>query len=145
MLSGASSTARAFVIATIPPLDAEYTGENDNSIILSLFISDKHYLFTGDIELVRELDFIEEVDIDIDYLKVPHHGSITSSSLELIEHITPEEVFITVSRINTHKHPSEEVINRYEQLGITVYRTDLDGTIIVRYLFGKEYKKVHRP
>ncbi len=129
----------------IYPTEKEYNNENDRSIILSLFISDKHYLFTGDIELRREQAFIKDVDIDVDYLKVPHHGSITSSSIEFINDITPEEVFITVSRKNKHNHPSDIVVSRYKQLGINVYRTDLDGTIIVRYLFGKEYKKVHRP
>ena len=122
-----------------------YYNENNRSIILSLFISDKHYLFTGDIELKRENSFIKDYEIDVDYLKVPHHGSITSSSLGFIDDITPEEVFIIVSRKNRHNHPSDIVVSRYEQLGIKVYRTDLDGTVIVRYIFGKEYKKVHRP
>ncbi len=121
----------------------EYSSENDNSIILSLFLNNRHYLFTGDIELKREKDFIKEVAIDVDYLKVPHHGSITSSSYEFVQHVTPEEVFIIVSRKNQHKHPSDIVVSRYENLGIKVYRTDLNGTIIVKYLFGKEYKKVN--
>ena len=129
----------------IYPNQLEYNNENDRSIILSLFISNKHYLFTGDIELGREKDFVKDFDIDVDYLKVPHHGSITSSSIAFIEDISPEEVFITVSRKNRHNHPSETVVTRYEELGIRVYRTDLDGSIIVRYIFGKEYKKVHRP
>ncbi len=122
-----------------------YYNENNRSIILSLFISNKHYLFTGDIELKRENSFIKDYEIDVDYLKVPHHGSITSSSLGFIDDITPEEAFIIVSRKNRHNHPSDIVVSRYEQLGIKVYRTDLDGTVIVRYIFGKEYKKVHRP
>ena len=125
--------------------DIEYLNENNNSIILSLFISGKHYLFTGDIEEKRESNFVESIDIDVDYLKVPHHGSITSSTREFIEDIAPEEVFIIVSRTNKHKHPSDIVVTRYEEMGIKVNRTDLDGTIIVSYLFGKEYKKVHIP
>ena len=123
----------------------EYSNENDNSIMLSLFISDKHYLFTGDIEIARETSFVKEVDIDINYLKVPHHGSITSSSVNFIEDINPEEVFIIVDRNNRNRHPNDIVIKRYEEMGIYVYRTDQDGTIIVSYFFGKEYKKVHRP
>lgn len=122
-----------------------YSNKNDRSIMLSLFISNKHYLFTGDIEQKREFDFVDSYDIDVDYLKVPHHGSITSSSLEFINDIKPEEVFIIVSRRNRHKHPSNIVVSRYEQLGIIVNRTDLDGTVIIKYIFGKEYKKVHRP
>ena len=129
----------------IYPNEKDYSDENNRSIILSLLISDKHYLFTGDIELSRETAFVKNYDIDVDYLKVPHHGSITSSSIGFIEDITPEEVFIIVSRKNRHNHPSDIVVERYQQLGIKVYRTDLDGTIIVRYIFGKEYKRVHIP
>ncbi len=129
----------------IYPNQLEYNNESDRSIIMSLFISNKHYLFTGDIEYKREMDFVKDFDINVDYLKVPHHGSITSSSLSFIEDVSPEEVFITVSRKNRHNHPSDIVVTRYNQLGIKVYRTDLDGTIIVKYIFGKEYKKVHRP
>jgi len=129
----------------IYPNKTDYSNENDRSIILSLFISDKHYLFTGDIELLRESSFINKYDIDVDYLKVPHHGSITSSSLAFIKAINPEEVFIIVSRKNKNNHPSDIVVSRYEQLGIKVYRTDKDGTVIVSYIFGKEFKKIHRP
>jgi len=123
--------------------DIAYINENNNSIILSLFLNSRHYLFTGDIELSREKDFISEVVIDVDYLKVPHHGSITSSSIEFVQHVKPEEVFIIVSRNNRNKHPSDIVVSRYENLGIKVYRTDLNGTIVVKYLFGKEFKKVN--
>ena len=129
----------------IYPNKTSYSNENNRSIILSLFISDKHYLFTGDIESPRETAFIHNYAIDVDYLKVPHHGSITSSSIPFIEDISPKEVFIIVSRRNRNNHPSSIVVSRYEKMGIKIYRTDLDGTIIVRYIFGKEFKKVHVP
>ncbi len=129
----------------IYPNKTSYSNENNRSIILSLFISDKHYLFTGDIESPRETAFIHNYNIDVDYLKVPHHGSITSSSIPFIEDISPKEVFIIVSRRNRNNHPSSIVVSRYEKMGIKIYRTDLDGTIIVRYIFGKEFKKVHVP
>ena len=129
----------------IYPFVYNETNENNNSIIMSLFINDKHYLFTGDIELSRELDFISEYNLDIDYLKAPHHGSITSSNKVFLESVQPEEVFIIVSTKNTHGHPHMDVISRYEQMNIIVNRTDLMGTIEVYYLFGKEYKRIHSP
>ena len=91
------------------------------------------------------MSFVKNFDIDVDYLEVPHHGSITSSSIAFIEDVSPKEVFIIVSRKNRHNHPSDIVVSRYENLGIKVYRTDLDGTIIIRYIFNKEYKKMHSP
>ncbi len=127
------------------PNEKTYRNENNRSIILSLFISDKHYLFTGDIEAARETAFIKNYDLDVDYLKVPHHGSITSSTLSFIDAVRPEEVFIIVSRKNRNNHPSDIVVSRYENQGIKVYRTDQDGTIIVYYIFTKEFKKIHRP
>ncbi|KFZ27158.1 MAG: ComEC family competence protein [Candidatus Izimaplasma bacterium HR2] len=129
----------------IYPFSYKELNENNNSIIMSIFINDKHYLFTGDIEKSREIDFISEYNLDVDYLKVPHHGSITSSNQLFLDVIRPEEVFINVSVKNLHGHPHDEVIKRYEELGIIVYRTDLMGTIEVYYLFGKEYKRIHSP
>ena len=112
---------------------------------MSLFISNKHYLFTGDIELSREISFINKYDLDIDYLKVPHHGSITSSNQQFLNSINPKEVFIIVSATNLHGHPHDEVIKRYQEMGIPVYRTDLSGTIEVYYIFEKEFKRIHSP
>ncbi len=127
------------------PNEKTYRNENNRSIILSLFISGKHYLFTGDIEAAREDAFIKNYTLDVDYLKVAHHGSITSSTPSFIDAINPEEVFIIVSRNNRNNHPSDIVVSRYEKKGIKVYRTDQDGTIIVYYIFTKEFKKIHRP
>ena len=133
------------ILMYIYPFIYQEENENNNSIIMSLFISNKHYLFTGDIELSRELSFINEYNLDIDYLKVPHHGSITSSSKQFLDSLKPKTAFIIVSSINLHGHPHDEVIKRYEELSIPVYRTDLSGTIEVYYIFGKEYKRVHSP
>lgn len=129
----------------IYPFEYSEQNENNNSIIMSLFINEKQYLFTGDIENSRESSFITSYDLDIDYLKVPHHGSITSSTIKFLKSINPKEVFIIVSITNLHGHPHSEVVKRYEDLGIPVYRTDLSGTIEVYYLFGKEYKRIHSP
>ena len=119
--------------------------ENNNSIIMSLLISNKHYLFTGDIESSREASFINKFNLNIDYLKVPHHGSITSSTEQFLSSVKPESAFIIVSSNNLHGHPHSEVIKRYQDLSIPVYRTDMSGTIEVYYIFGKEYKRIHSP
>ena len=129
----------------IYPFEYLEKNENNNSIIMSVYINNKHYLFTGDIEYSREMSFISEYNLDVDYLKAPHHGSITSSNEAFLNSIKPEEVFINVSTRNRHGHPHDVVINRYKEMGITVNRTDLMGTIEVYYLFGKEYKRIHSP
>ena len=110
-----------------------------------LYISNKHYLFTGDIEKSREISFISKYDLDIDYLKVPHHGSKTSSTQQFLESVNPKTAFTISYSNNIHGHPHSEVMKRYQEMSIPVYRTDLSGTIEVYYIFGKEYKRIHSP
>ena len=67
--------------------------------------------------------------LDCDILKVGHHGSDTSSSLEFLKAVTPEEAIISCGVNNSYGHPSEEVVNRLNDLDIKIRRTDLEGTI----------------
>jgi competence protein ComEC len=127
------------------PMKRNHHNENDNSIVMSLFMENDHYLFTGDIEAGVEEELITTYEFSsVDKLKVAHHGSITSSSEQFIEEIHPKEAFVMVALKNTHNHPSEIVIERYLTRGIDVYRTDQLGTIEIRYLFGKEWKKTSK-
>ena len=127
------------------PLSYDALNENNNSIVFTIEVSERTYLFVGDSEWDREQEIIRLLDREIDYLKVGHHGSITSSAEEFLDAITPKEAFIIVSRDNRHGHPHDVVIARYEERNILVHRTDECGSIEVRYLFGKERKKYHRP
>ena len=69
---------------------------------------------------------------DVDVLVVGHHGSKYSTSLELLHTTKPEVAVISVSADNSHGHPSDEVINRLEMFGCSIWRTDMDRTIIIR-------------
>jgi len=119
--------------------------ENNNSIVLSLYVEDKHYLFVGDSEIEREEEFLNLYKIDVDYLKVGHHGSTTSTSQSFLDVIQPEGSFIMVHRDNRNNHPNSDVIERLIQNEIEIYRTDILGTIEVSYLFGNETKKYYSP
>jgi competence protein ComEC len=94
-----------------------------------LVYNDRKMLFTGDIEENGENSILNKIDCTVDFLKVPHHGSITSSTIELLDKIKPRIGFISVGRNNFYGHPSEEVINRYESIGTLIYRTDESGLI----------------
>lgn len=122
-----------------------YQNENNNSVILLLNISDSTYLFTGDIESDREQSLMENKFPHINYIKVPHHGSRTSSTQLFLEYINPDAAIIIAARNNRHNHPHDDIISRYNDLGITIERTDNMGTISHRYLFGKEFKRYHQP
>src|SRR3970282_1195017 len=64
-------------------------------------------------------------------LKVAHHGSRTSTSRELLEHWRPQIAVISCGRGTTFGHPAPEVLERLEDAGATVYRTDLHGQVTV--------------
>ncbi|WP_258877432.1 DNA internalization-related competence protein ComEC/Rec2 [Candidatus Xianfuyuplasma coldseepsis] len=129
----------------IYPLDYTATNENNNSIITSVWIQNEHFLFVGDSELKREERFISLYDIDVDVLKVGHHGSITSTSQLFLDAITPEEAYIMVHRNNRNRHPDQTVIERLVNNDIVVHRTDLEGTIEIRYFLDKKWKKTYQP
>lgn len=99
---------------------------NVASMILKLEYGESSYLFTGDAELEQTRPL---KDIDVDILKVPHHGSANGMSQELLGKTTPEYAVISVGLNNRYGHPSEETLSMMEQADAKVYRTDLDGTV----------------
>jgi len=103
---------------------------NDTSIVASLFFGNVSFLFTGDIGKKVEARLVEQgIDLDSDVLKVCHHGSKTSSSLEFLEAVSPEVAVIQVGKDNSYGHPHPEVLARLEEFGIQVLRTDINGDI----------------
>ncbi|MDQ0414434.1 DNA internalization-related competence protein ComEC/Rec2 [Mesobacillus stamsii] len=107
---------------------------NDGSIVLLANFGGKKWLFTGDlgIEGERSLELtIEKLDIDV--LKVGHHGSKYSSSESFLEWTNPEFGIISVGKKNRYGHPGKEVLERLEEAGAAIYRTDEDGAIIYKF------------
>lgn len=105
--------------------------ENNMSLVMLIEANDRKILFTGDIEKEVEEEIVNsEIKEDIDVLKVPHHGSNTSSMNNFIDFFRPEYAIIQVGR-NSFGHPDEEVINRYMSRGIEVFRNDNDGMVRV--------------
>lgn len=111
--------------------DKEYKNENDTSLILRVDCGENSILFTGDATSTAEEDILENPKIDTDILKVPHHGSAGSSSDEFIDANTPELSVISVGEDNKYNHPSEKVLQKMENRGIPVVRTDMDGTVTI--------------
>lgn len=102
---------------------------NDGSIVLLVECYDVRILLTGDIGVEQELAIMNQVG-DIDVLKVGHQGSATSSHADFLNSTNPEAAIISVGE-NDYGHPHEEVLDRLDQLGASVYRTDFHGDVRV--------------
>lgn len=122
-------------ILVIGPDDRMLKSSVDEDNELSLVLLLQHYnntmLFTGDIEDKGEYNIIETLNNNVDLLKVPHHGSNTSSSVDFLSSIKPNTGIISVGRNNIYGHPSNEVVDRYKNNNIDIYRTDKSGLINV--------------
>jgi competence protein ComEC len=107
-----------------------HADENDNSAVLRFSFMSKQWLFTGDISSLVERELIEHYDdLNINYLKVSHHGSDTATSLAFLNKTTPEEAIISVGENNRYGHPSLEIVARLQKMGIKIRRTDKEGTV----------------
>jgi len=111
---------------------------NETSIVLKLDTENKDFLFTGDIsvdveeEILKKMETLRQAQgLRANVLKVAHQGSDTSSAEEFIKAVDPDIAVISVGE-NDYGHPSLRVIRRLERLGISVFRTDKDGDIIIK-------------
>ena len=106
------------------------TGENNRSIFVMAKIGDIKFLFTGDAEEQAENRMLDDnINIDCDVLKVAHHGSNSSSTLNFISKASPSYAVISCGKNNSYLHPNNDVIKRLESVGATVFRTDIHGDI----------------
>ena len=109
----------------------EYDNENDNSNVIYIELDGYKFMFMGDSGIEKEKDILDKYNIsDIDVLKVGHHGSNTSSCEKFIDSINPKYSLISVGENNRYGHPKEEVLDTLKNSKI--YRTDLDGSIIIK-------------
>lgn len=108
-----------------------YDNENDNSNVIYLNYNNYKFLFMGDAGVGREKEILDKYKLsDIDFLKVGHHESNTSSSEVFINSINPIYSIISVGKNNRYGHPNESVLDNLENSQI--YRTDLYGSIMFK-------------
>lgn len=117
-----------------PPttLAGEYTEDpNDGSVVMKLTYGGTTMVFTGDAGVAEEEHFAPMLG-DVDVLKVGHHGSDTSTGGVLLNLTQPEVAVISVGEGNSYAHPSPIVVDRLENAGVAVYRTDVVGDMRIR-------------
>ena len=115
----------------------EENAMNNNSLVCKLNYQDVSVLLTGDIETIAEETMLqrfqgEESLLQATILKVAHHGSQSSTSFRWLEQVKPEIALIGVGEKNSFGHPNLEVLERLNQQGVRVYRTDQNGEIILK-------------
>ncbi|RLL48023.1 DNA internalization-related competence protein ComEC/Rec2 [Oceanobacillus piezotolerans] len=112
----------------------KYGSSNSNSLVLYTEIGGLNWLFTGDVEGESELAIAEQYpNLEVEVLKVSHHGSKTSTNPELIGEIAPEVALISVGENNMYGHPSPQVIETLNNARIPIFRTDIHGAVQYKF------------
>lgn len=123
-----------------PFRDSPFLEGNDASMILVLKHGNVSYYFTGDIEENYEKEVAKHIRTNhINILKVPHHGSKTSSTQEFITAVEPDVAIISCGTRNRYNHPNAAVIKRYKKNNIPV-RITKDSGAIITYSNSKKVK-----
>lgn len=125
-----------FTVTVIGPVkqygepDGSSESVNNGSVVCKVTYGETSFLFTGDVERDAENDIVSSgQDLSCDVLKVPHHGSRTSSSYAFLREANPKMAVVSCGAANEYGHPHKEAVSRYSDLGAELYRTDQLGTI----------------
>lgn len=114
-----------------PEESLESDNLNDYSIVIRLVYQNTAFLFQGDAEKRSEEAILGSgAPIEADVIKIGHHGSSTSSTPDYMKAVNPTFAVITVGEDNKYGHPHAETIELLDQLGVVIYRTDEDGTVV---------------
>lgn len=116
----------------VAPVNYGY-GDNTNNYSIGILLEygETGFLFTGDAESAAEADMLTEgIDLSADVFKVAHHGSISSNTEEFLDAVDPSFAVISCGEGNSYGHPHAEVLSNLENRDITVFRTDMQGTVI---------------
>lgn len=119
----------SLTIDILSPVKDSYHETNEYSAVILMRYKDVGYLFTGDAEAYNENEIRDDIDVDV--LKVGHHGSSSSSTAEFLSRTSPDIAVISVGAGNSYGHPNSEVLERLAASGAKILRTDLCGTITV--------------
>lgn len=126
-----------------PDRDTTDWETNSASVVARLDVGAKSALFTGDspVWVEQYLTALDPTSVDVDILKLGHHGSRTSTSAALLKAGTPSLAIISAGRDNSYGHPHKEVLDLLKQFGVPTASTAEEGTITLETDGTKWYKK----
>lgn len=117
----------ALKINILAPNNNTYTELNNYSVVTKITYGTTKFLFMGDAEKLSENEIKEDVTADV--IKIGHHGSNTSSSIDFIKKVNAKYGIISVGLNNKYNLPKEETITNWENSGTKIYLTSINGTI----------------
>lgn len=115
-------------IDMIAPVGSSYDDLNQYSAVIKVTYGDNKFLFMGDAGNDSEAQITADVSANV--LKVGHHGSNTATSQTFLNKVRPKYAVIEVGKGNSYGHPTAATLQKLQNIGATIYRTDNDGTIV---------------
>jgi competence protein ComEC len=133
---GQSEAWAGLELETIGPVrihdHAEHETVNNHSVVLRLTHDQVRILLPGDAEAEAEQDLLAHPEVlQAEIIKVPHHGSDSSSTPALLAAVRPRDAIASAGIGNRYGHPAAEVASRYQAAGATFWRTDQQGAVCV--------------
>ncbi len=116
----------------LAPNEIDDGDSNANSVAIKLVNGNHSFIITGDAEFKNEKEMCETgIDLACDVLVPGHHGSATATSWDFLEKTLPAYAVISCGTDNSYGHPHEETMEKLESAEVEVYRTDVQGTIVL--------------
>lgn len=116
----------------VAPNGTNYENLNNYSAVIKITYGNSKFLFMGDAEKLSEKEILNKnYDISSDVLKLGHHGSSSSSSKAFLDKVSPKIAIISCGKNNDYGHPHKETLEEMKKRNIQVYRTDIDGSIVL--------------
>lgn len=130
-VSGATKTLGSVSYQILAPNGTSYSDLNNYSVCLRMVYGDTSFLFMGDADTLVENEILNKgYNVSSTVLKVAHHGSDTSTSVNFLNAVAPKYGVISVGAGNTYGHPAAITLSNLLAKGVTIFRTDQLGTII---------------
>ena len=123
------------------PVRYDYEEENSNSI--SMIVTDGYtrMYIGGDTTVESEEDIIASgADLDVDIYICNHHGSNSSTGKSFVAELTPVDTVISCGKDNDYGHPAKRVLETLQESGTSLYRTDIQGDIVITFFDGSGYR-----